>query len=339
MERFREAPWETCRGGADDLVARDDASIEEDPIPKSAAGAPKTHRTATLVLTWNSVDLIERCLVSLTEPTASSHVLVVDNASADGTVRFVRDRFPSVEVLETGDNLGFSGGVNAGLRVLLAAGYDSVFLLNPDAYVEPDCVRRLAEHLDSTERCGAVSPLIHDHPAGQVWFAGSDIDWSTGSTYHRDQGAQAESFGSVPIDTERINGGAVLLRSAALREVGLFDEAYFLYYEETDLSVRLSRAGWRLQVLPTARAWHEASSSTGGDLGRVYNYYLTRGRLHFLRKLTVGRVRWSAVFLHLGRETRWLTKTFGLRATAPAVRARLRAIIDFARHREGRVSI
>jgi N-acetylglucosaminyl-diphospho-decaprenol L-rhamnosyltransferase len=308
-------------------------------VTSDDARRPAAKHVAALVLTWNSADLIERCLESLAAAVPAQHVMVVDNASADGTAQLVRDRFPDVEVLETGDNLGFAGGCNAGISALLGDGYEHVFLLNPDAYVATDCIELLAQHLASDERCAAVSPLIHDHPGATVWFAGSDIDWTTGSTYHRGQGGTAEMFGTDPIDTDRINGGAVLLRATALQEVGLFDEGYFLYYEETDLSVRLTRAGWGLHVLPTARAWHEASSSTGGNLGRVYNYYLTRGRLSFLRKRAEGRVEWTKVGLHLVRETRWLTKTFGLRATAPAVLARLLAVLDFARHREGRVSI
>ncbi len=296
-------------------------------------------RTAALVLTWNSEPVIARCLRSLTKAMPALHVLVVDNASSDGTVALVRDRFPEAEVLETGANYGFAGGCNAGLRQLIDAGFDAVLLLNPDAFIASDATALLIQHLESDLDCGAVSPLIHDHPSDVVWFAGSDIDWSTGATYHRGQGDTPEAFGSVPIPTDRMNGGAVLLRVAALLDVGLFEEGYFLYYEETDLSVRMAGAGWRLTVLPTARAWHEASSSTGGTLGPVYNYYLTRGRLNFLRIFAGPQLRWSQVYVHLARETRWLTKTFGLRATSPALVARARALIDFALHREGRVSI
>lgn len=298
-------------------------------------------RVAALVLTWNSADLIERCIASLLASADAPHVTVVDNASTDGTEDLLRRRFPEVEVLQTGENLGFAGGCNVGLRHLLAAGFGSVLLLNPDAYVRPDCIELLAEHLALDQRCGAVSPVILDHVAdgpATVWFGGGTIDWATGATYHRGQGEAPADLGAAPLPTDRINGGAVLLRASALRDVGLFDTDYFLYYEETDLSVRLTRAGWHLAVLPASLAVHESSSSTGGNLGRIYNYYLTRGRLLFLRKQG-SSVRWSRVWWHLARETRWLTKTFGLRRTAPAVRQRARAVLHFALHRTGRVRV
>lgn len=229
-----------------------------------------------VVVNWNGKPMLRECLQSLLDqdlPPDALEIVLVDNASNDGSVDFVRATFPTVIVVENATNSGFAGGVNSGLGDLEAK---YVALLNNDAYFEPDAIRRMITVLEEPafSDVGAVTALVlldNEDPrivvnsTGNVVTrqgAATDRDWLT----PRDLlDADPEVFGFC--------GGAAVLRVAALTEVGVFDESLFLYYEDTDLSWRLRGGGWRIRYESTAVAWHKhaQSSDPASSLFRFYN--------------------------------------------------------------------
>jgi GT2 family glycosyltransferase len=241
---------------------------------------------AAVVLTWNSAACVTRALDSLTTSNQAVDVVVVDNGSSDNSRELVATTFPDITLVSTGANLGYAGGNNVGIKLALERGADYILLMNPDAYVTPECVDEMLVRLTSAPDLAAVSPIILNHGDGTIWYAGSEIDWKTGATHHI--GANEKDIGQYDdVEfTSRGNGCVMLFRSEALRSVGLLDERYFLYYEETDWSVRAMKKGMRIAIAPKARAYHEPSLSTGGSGGRIYQYYLTRNRLLFLHDHT-----------------------------------------------------
>ena len=210
--------------------------------------SPGHPRVGVVVLNYLGVDDTVACLGSLAALDDPVRVIVVDNGSADGSAaRLVQ--VPGVEVIANDSNLGFAGGNNVAIARLLDDGLEFVWVLNNDTLVEPATARELLAVADADPRIGAVGSVLYDMAAPHrvlTWGGGHLGRW-TGRT--RDAHA----------DTDRIDyltAASVLLRSSALRQVGLFDSRYFFTWEDVDLSRRLVAAGWRLTVAGRSRVLH-----------------------------------------------------------------------------------
>ena len=209
-------------------------------------------KVAAIVLSWNGREDTLACLRSLeSEPV---DVIVVDNASTDGSA----DAVSGVEVIRNDRNLGYAGGMNAGIRRALEQGADAVLLLNNDVELEPGATEALLAALDDA---AAVCPVVlfADNPE-RVWYAGARFDPRRGYN-----GRHLTDPPEAITQTERICGAAVLIPRQALERVGLFDEELFAYYEDADWSLRAREAGLPLLVVPKSRIRHKVSASTGGE--------------------------------------------------------------------------
>ncbi|GAA3802216.1 glycosyltransferase family 2 protein [Cellulomonas soli] len=242
------------------------------------------HPSTTLravVVTWNGAHLLPRCLDSLEAQTTRGRmeVVVVDNASEDGTTGLLADRYPWVRVVSAERNLGFAGGAALGM----AGAEGHVVLLNNDARFAPDAVERLLAVLDApgNERVAAVTAKILLAPADGS--SPTTVN-STGNVLTPD-GAGTDRDWLAPLGTESTEpdvfgfcGGAALLRREALADVGGFDPELFLYYEDTDLSWRMRAAGWTVRYEAGAVAEHDHAASSGVD-SPLFRYYNTRNSL------------------------------------------------------------
>ncbi|MET4223507.1 glycosyltransferase family 2 protein [Oerskovia enterophila] len=236
-----------------------------------------------VVVNWNGEALLRPCLDSLVAqdlPPGSLETVVVDNASHDGSVDLLRREYQSVRLVQNATNRGFAGGVNAGLDDLRAP---YVVLLNNDARFEPDAVRRMIELLEEpgNEDVGAVTALILlEGRTGE----GAPLVNSTGNVVSRSGSATDRDWLtplnrlSAPQDVFGFCGGAVVLRTAALDQVGQFDDSLFLYYEDTDLSWRLRAGGWRILFHREAVAWHRHAQSSDST-SALFRYYNNRNAL------------------------------------------------------------
>ena len=220
-------------------------------------------RVTVVVVTWRGRDLLGHCLESLAAQTADHEVLVVDNASSDGTADVLR-RFPGIRVIRTPVNLGFAGGAQIGLE---EAGTEFVAFLNDDATAEPTWLAELLDAADAHPRAAAITSLLlldgTDPPrvnnAGVVLLP---------SLYGADRAAgRLASEVSAPAEVWGFSGGAALLRRDAALAVGGFPVRFFLYYEDTDLSWRLRLAGRSIRYAPAAVVHHRHAASSDPDLG------------------------------------------------------------------------
>ena len=214
-----------------------------------------------IVLNWCGYDDTAACLRSLAASDwPRQTVLLVDNGSPDGSGERLHRDFPELPYLQTGENLGYTGGNNRGFTWALAHGADHVVVLNNDTEVAPDCVRRLVEGAGAHPAVGLVAPkiLVHDDPA-TLWFAGGDLALARGTGRHRGEGVAERAFaaGARPGDITFATGCCFLLTRAALEATGGFDEGYFAYNEDVDLSYVLRRRGFRLRYEPAARLTHK----------------------------------------------------------------------------------
>ena len=234
-----------------------------------------------VVLSWNGREDTLACLRSLTrEPDDRLRIVVVDNASTDGSAEAVAAEFPEVDLVRNDVNRGYAGGMNDGIRRALELGADDVLLLNNDVEIERGLVSALVEEAARAPEAGALSPLVvfADRP-DLVWYAGAPFDPLRGYngriTGYREP---ASRFTGVT-ETERAAGTALLIPRGVVEEVGVFDEALFAYSEDTDWSLRARAAGYRLLVVPSARVRHKVSLSSGGENAPATLYYGLRNAL------------------------------------------------------------
>lgn len=217
------------------------------------------------------------------------HVIVVDNGSNDGSVIQLRSAFSRVEVIEAETNLGYGAGMNLGMAHLLELGMDAILLLTHECRLAPDALEVLVRRLEEEPRVGAVGPLLalRSKPSF-VFSAGGEIDRRIWRPHHfREPRLVAEWSGRPPRAADWLDGAALLLRSEAIRERGMLDEDYFLYFEETEYLLKLRNLGWLVECVPAALAWQQP--------GNKPTYLWLRNRLRFLGRTAPKR--------HVLRET------------------------------------
>lgn len=248
-----------------------------------------------IVLNYNGREDTMACLRSLEHLTYSrASVILVDNASADGTAEAVRGTFPNVTVIESGGNLGFTGGNNVAIRYALEHGADYVMLLNNDTIVAPDFLNVMVEVMEQDQTIGVTGPMIYYHNNPEtIWTAGGSIDWKHGTTNMIGLNQMDVSqFGLSPMPADFVSGCALLARRSVWDKVGLLDDTFFMYYEETEWCVRASRAGYKIMVVPMAMIWHKISIEERAASPLTY-YYMVRNRLLFLKKTGAGYQTWG----------------------------------------------
>jgi GT2 family glycosyltransferase len=246
---------------------------------EEAGAAP---HVGIVVLNWNGRDDTLACLASL-RALEWKHVttIVVDNGSTDGTPAEVRCRYPEVEVIECGRNLGFAEGNNVGIRRALELGLDYVLLLNNDTIVESDALTVLVREAERRPDAGALCPIIYyDESEGLIWYAGAKFDPRRGRN-RRHTGYRERDAGRYREVSEvtHATGAAVLVPRRMIEEVGLLDPALFLQVEDVDWTLRMRAAGYRAYFVPSARVWHRVSRAAGGEHIPLWSYYNVRNRL------------------------------------------------------------
>jgi GT2 family glycosyltransferase len=230
-----------------------------------------------VVLNWNGGADTPRALESL----AGVQTIVVDNGSTDGSDTEVERRFPQVELIRTGTNLGFAGGNNVGVRRALERGADWVLLLNNDAWADPGLPAALERAASERPDAGVLAcKVCFEEPADVLMYAGGEVRLRLGyggrqtGWGERDTGQFDELH-----DVGRATGAAMAVSRMAAERAGLLDEELFAYVEDVEWCLRIRRAGFAVVFVPEAKAWHKGSASTGGAASTANLYYDTRNTL------------------------------------------------------------
>lgn|GEM_PF-2418265 len=256
--------------------------------------APTTHVVAVVVST-NERRWLRTCLGSLLDsdpgPGVQLDVVLVDNASTDGGPDLVRDAFTAVEVVRSSTNLGFAGANNVGMSRALARGADHVLMLNPDTRTPRGMVRDLVAFLDRWPRYGIVGPLQlvytedgRDTDEPNAWSR--EALWAGEAHIFANDGVDKPSpagddDGRAPGTLEHayVQGAALMCRTAVLRDVGLLDERYHTYYEESDLCRRARWAGWRVALVLDVGVQHYGGGTGSSPYRRRH---MLRNKYYFL---------------------------------------------------------
>jgi GT2 family glycosyltransferase len=265
----------------------------------------KQIEAAIIIVTYNHAAYVGDCLRSLASlDPAPSEVVVVDNASRDGTAALIRDQFPDVRLIEAGANLGFAGGCNLGVRTTAAP---LIVLANPDLVARPDWLGELCAPLQRWPLAGVAGGKLL-YRDGRLQHTGGELRLPLALGHHRGVGeadrGQYDTFEAV----EYVTGAALATRRSVWDELNGLDERFFpAYYEEVDFCMRARMAGYQVVYTPRAVASHIEGSSVG------------QGSARYLRLYHFNRLRY--LFKHFNNT--WLMRTW-----LPAELAHIRAVAN-----------
>jgi GT2 family glycosyltransferase len=290
---------------------------------------------SVVIVSWRTRELLGACLRSLRAAlgerlaAGGAEVIVVDNASGDGSAERVRDQFPEVRLIANSENRGYAAGNNQGIA---AARGRNVMLLNPDTEVPREAVERLEACLAAHPRAGAAAPmLVHPDGRPQSSLRGFPTPLAllgavTGLGRLAPAGSplaayQPRALPAAPAVVEQPMASCLLLRGEALRAVGGFDEAFPIFFNDVDLCWRLRRGGWEIWFVPEARVVHHGGASTRQvrlamlweSHRGLHRYY----QKHYRGRLAAPLYGLIVAAIYAGAAARsaalWLRQVFGVR--------------------------
>ena len=292
----------------------------------------------SVVLNTNHREDTLQCLASLNRSTYKNHkIILLDNASSDGSIEAVRTLWPEVQIIKLQKNLGYAGNNNLGIQAAMEQGANWVFILNEDTILDPECIRHLVLVSESDQTFGIAGPMVYHHDEPNViQSAGGRIDkyyrgWHLGQN-ELDQGQFEQPH---PVDW--ISGCGMMVRRSLIEQLGAIDERFFYYMEEFDWCIRAKKAGWQIIHVPQAKLWHKGVQSDYQPKPSI-TYYATRNQLLVLLKHHASLMAWIITLVQLFR-------TFISWSLKPKYRyknehrnAMWRGFLDFFHHRWGKIS-
>jgi hypothetical protein len=269
-------------------------------------------KVAIIILNWNgAADTIE-CLKSIAKVKASSfslHTFIIDNASTDDSLKKIASYTKSrkgVSLIENKTNLGFAAGNNIGVKKAVQEGFDYLLVLNNDTVLDVNCIEELVSAAMTYPDAALFTPKIYfakgyefhkdrydkESLGHVIWSAGGDIDWN--NVYGSNHGVDQVDIGQFNMHyvTDFATGAALFAPKETFTKIGLFDEKYFLYLEDLDLSVRVTNRKKAIIYVPDAVVWHKVSQSSGIGSG-LNDYYITRNRLMFGMRYATLRTKFA----------------------------------------------
>lgn len=271
---------------------------------KSPAQADPWSRVAIVTVTHHSAALIENCLRSVAK---ARQVIVVDNASDDGTPDVVRRALPSAQLIENRIGRGFGNGCNQGLEKVET---EFALLLGPDSTIDDASIAAMVEAADTWPEAGLLGPAIVA-PDGHVELS---HDIGLFARIHGGKRKDADLLPEGPLCADHLSGAVLLVRMSAVREVGFFDRNIFLYYEDDDLCIRMREAGYTLILVPEACATHVGGGSSRPSLHHRWEkfWHMAWSRLYIEAKYN-GRT--AAIRVALCHGAKFAAKALGYAVT------------------------
>lgn len=269
----------------------------------------RQHKSVGVVLVnWNGGELTLPCIESLhAGSTQPELIVVVDNASTDGSSEVIEQSFPTVILIRNKENLGFTGGNNIGINFCIDAGMDYIWVLNNDTEVDRECLTELINFMNSNPgAAGCCGKILYDAPADTIWYAGATYDSNTLKSKHR--GALEKDKGQYNNAeiTPFITGCSMFVRRSAWQSVGLFDDIFFAYGEDLDWCIRSAHAKLSLWYAPQAIIYHKVSRSFTKKTVKCAGFttpfmvkLVLRNRLFIINKYSSGFQKFQLIFREL----------------------------------------
>jgi GT2 family glycosyltransferase len=269
-----------------------------------------------VILNYNSKDVIKKCLASIFKiDYPNFEVVIVDNNSTDGSFEIAKSTFSKASFIKNEENLGFSFGNNQGICFALERMADYVLILNPDTEVEKDFLNKLVDEGEKNEKVGLLSPIIFNGKTRDIWFSGGKINWLKMKSEHEKDSKKKEAY-----STGYITGCAMLIKAEVFKKTGLFDENFFLYWEDTDFSLRAKKAGFQNKIVSASWIYHSEESEKNKK-NKIY-WLVFSGLLFFKRHAPFFLRPWIRVFIFLRKnKNKWDI----LRRNNPEIAEKVRA--------------
>jgi hypothetical protein len=278
-----------------------------------------------VVLNWNGKDFVEECLDSLLEQSYPVEIVVVDNGSVDGSVELIEQKYPKIQLIKESYNHGFAGGVNIGIKYAMKQGADTIGLINNDAVAEKDWVKHLVSAMKDEKSAGIITSKLMRMDKIHIDSTG-DFYTVWGMPFPRGRNKKAEDNFKKREFIFGASGGASLYRVKMLEEIGLFDEAFFAYFEDVDISFRAQLAGWKVLYEPNAVAYHHISA-TSSKLGSFSRYHTIKNfHLLYLKNMP-GILYWKYLPLFLLHDIRLGISSFIRLGGAAYIKGVFKAVI------------
>ena len=232
----------------------------------------------TILVNWRQPRHTIMAIESIANQICKSDICIVDNGSGDDSLKLLKEIDKSIFIIESKTNCGFGAGCNLAMNYALEHNYDFVWLLNNDAIADTQALGSMLDIALSNDKIGAVGGCIYDSSLSNKPHAGSILNPITFTS--------SETFSALNMNNSNyswITGACLFLRITALRQVGLFDTGYFMYWEDADLCMRLKRAGWQFGVALNAKIQHEAGTSSHSMQLERYEWH-TSSCLRWIKK-------------------------------------------------------
>ncbi|MEM7800025.1 MAG: glycosyltransferase family 2 protein [Chloroflexota bacterium] len=283
-----------------------------------------------VILNWRQAQLTLESLSAMEEmeDVDRCDFLVIDNGSQDGSTALLEKHTDRFELLTLPENLGFGRGNNVALALAIERGYRHTLLINNDAFPHKEMLSHLLA--EAAPDIGLLAPkMYYDHDRERVWFFQGRMQ--KGTLNLRDSGQDELDRGqfSQSRDCDYLLGTCLLVNMEAVTagEVGIFDDRFFMYYEDIDWSIRMQQAGYRLRAVADSHLYHRVAASSGGSSSPLHIYYLTKSAIIFFRKhYRQGNLILISLY-RIGNGLKLIGK--GIRLRDPAfIRAYLRGVND-----------
>lgn len=240
-------------------------------------------KVAIVLINYNGINDTLACIESLMKiPSLELHqVILVDNASALDEGTEIKRIYPELTLVKSETNDGFASGNNIGICLALEKKYRYILLLNNDTIVDIELIDELKKYCDDYNV--SVPKILYYSDPNKIWYGGGSINTKTGNAKHYNMD-RSDVLNLEVNNCTFATGCCLMMCSSIFDKVGLLNENFFMYCEDTEFSIRLIQNGIKINYVPTAKLWHKVSKSTGGSDSPFCTYYITRNRLNYLKE-------------------------------------------------------
>ena len=240
----------------------------------------KNESVAVILVNFNGIKDSIECIKSINKSNIIDQVKIifVDNASANREDLIIKQMFPDIITLRSDINNGFSAGNNIGIKYAVNNNYQYIMLLNNDTVIETDLIDILRKKCD--ENTVTVPKMFYYSQPDLIWYGGGRINKFTGNAEHINMN-RIDNFYDEDRNVTFATGCCMMIASKTFKKIGLLEEKYFMYCEDTDFCIRLVQKDIKIVYLHDAKLWHKIGKSTGGEISPFNVYYITRNRLYY----------------------------------------------------------
>lgn len=295
-----------------------------------------------IILNYNggqdTVECVEFLIQSGCPP---NDIIIVDNGSTDDSLKMISERLRGVRIIESDTNLGYAGGNNLGIIAAMENGASSVLILNNDVVIDYHAVKWLRCYQAMHANVGVIGPLVATFSQrDETESAGAAVKWYRGYSRPLHRGKRTWQLSQDPFRVDYVSGSAMMIAREAIERAGLFSPNFFMYCEDEDLCLRISRAGLEVLCCPSVRAWHKGGKSASRSKG-LKEYFEIRNRFLIMKRYAT-RIQmmsflcawlWFQILYYARKD---LSEKSGLNLTCARLRASVAGMLLFLR--EERVS-